>query len=137
MEGKVDALFELVKGLSVDMAAGFKAVDDRFEAVDKRFDAIDDRFEAVDKHFDAVDKRLSTVEIDMTTGFKMMDERFCTVDRRFDGLELKVDNLTSECRGYFKRSEDRANTHELVIQKLSYQTNANEGRIAEIQEKLE
>ena len=58
------------------------------------------------------------------------------MDKRFDTLELKVDNLTSESRSYFKRLEDRSDTHEFVIQKLSYKANVHDGQIAEIQEKL-
>lgn len=62
--------------------------------------------------------------------------RFDQVDVRFDTVDLKLDNLTTESRSYFKRLEDKTDTHEFVLQKLSYKEIIHDGQIAEVKEKL-
>lgn len=65
-----------------------------------------------------------------------VNHRFDLVDERFDGVEVKIDNLSTESRSYFKCLEDRTDTHEAVLQRLSYKANVHDGQIAEVQEKM-
>ncbi len=125
MEKKKDATFDMIKNLTTEVTGLKTEINGLKSGTSSLKSEINDVKTEMNRRFDEVDKR-----------FEQVDKRFDEVDKRFDTLELNVDNPTSESRSYFKRLEDRLDTHEFVIKKLSYIANVHDGQIAEIQETL-
>ena len=136
---KIDGVQADIVEFKLDVNKRFKSVDARFDEVDKRFESVDVRFNEIDNHFETVNVRLELMDIRFESiehHLKSMDKRFDKQDSRFDTLEEKLDNVTTEMRSYFKCVEKRADTHEYVLQRLTFKDIVHDGEIEEIKEKL-
>lgn len=89
---------------------------------------------AVEKKIDTLLETVKELTVEMGTLKSEMHHRIDDAHERLDSLELKIDNLASENRGNLKQLEKRSNIHENIMGKLSYESIANESKIARVRE---
>ncbi|MYH56269.1 MAG: hypothetical protein F4135_09130 [Acidimicrobiia bacterium] len=61
IKDQVSEMDEKIKGLSVEMNAGFAQVNKRIDKVDRRIDGVNQRIDKVDQRIDRVDQRISSL----------------------------------------------------------------------------
>src|SRR5690625_2637029 len=98
LEEKIDALFDVVKDLAVDMKYVKGKVDFLETEMNRRFELVDERFEAIDARFEKIENDMDARFMAVDARFEQMENRFEKIDKRFEKLKNDMDARRSEER---------------------------------------